>query len=160
MLEKKGKEIESQMLNTINNYKRSLAEKKAQLDRAENAVKAAKGFGDLSENTEYVNARNLASRLIVEIITLQDTIDTYDKYAAKYTPTGKVQIGSVVKLLDVGLDTVRYVKVYPPGLGNAKIGALAANSPVGIAILGKSSGTTIEVQAPIGTLLYSIQEVL
>lgn len=160
MLAKKGKEIESQMLNTINNYRKSLAEKKAQLDKAEKAVKEAKGFGDLSENTEYVNARNLASRLIVEIVTLQDTIDTYDRHTAKYTPTGKVQIGSVVQLLDVDLNIVRYVKVYPPGLGNAKIGALAANSPVGAAILGKESGTTVEVHAPIGTLPYTIQEVI
>ena len=69
-------------------------------------------------------------------------------------------VGSTLKVIDRKHNATLYIKIYPTGLGNAKIGAISEATPLGAAVLGKSSGTEVTVKAPLGYIPYYIEEVL
>ena len=69
-------------------------------------------------------------------------------------------VGSTLKVIDRKHNATLYIKIYPTGLGNAKIGAISAATPLGAAVLGKSKGAEVTVKAPVGYIPYYIEEVL
>ena len=63
-------------------------------------------------------------------------------------------------MVDLKHSSTLYIKIYPTGLGNAKIGAISVATPLGVAVLGKTAGTEVIVKAPLGDIPYLIEEVL
>lgn len=160
VLETKSKEIESQIENHINNLKKELASLQGKLKEAQDTAQRASAMGDRSENAEWQIANDEIARYTVSIMSLDNTLDTYKKFSTSYTPTGKVMIGSTLKVVDLKHNSTLYIKIYPTGLGNAKIGAISVATPLGIAVLGKTAGTEVIVKAPLGDIPYLIEEVL
>lgn len=156
----KGREIESQVANHIRNLKTELNALQAKLKEEQDTAQRASAMGDRSENAEWQIANDNIARYTVSIVSLMDTLDVYNKYTASYTPTGKVMVGSTLKVVDRARGSTLYIKIYPPGLGNAKIGAITTATPLGVAVLGKTAGTEVIVKAPLGDLSYYIEEVL
>ena len=159
-LAQKSREIDKNFSQTMENLRRKLQDRQAELKNQQEAAKRASAQGDRSENAEWQIANDNVARLVMEISSLEGTLDIYERYKASYSPSGKVMLGSTVKLLDRQRGVTLFVKIFPPGLGNAKIGAIASTTPVGSAILGKVSGAEVVVKAPIGEIPYYIEEVL
>lgn len=156
----KGREIESQVANHIRNLRMELEALQLKLKEEQETAQRASAMGDRSENAEWQIANDNIARYTVSILSLMDTLDTYEKYTSSYTPTGKVMVGSTLKVVDRTRGSTLYIKIYPPGLGNAKIGAITTATPLGSAVLGKVAGTEVIVKAPLGDLPYYIEEVL
>lgn len=160
VLANKSHEIASQVDNHIQNLRMELESLQAKLKEEQNLAQRASAMGDRSENAEWQIANDNIARYTVSIVSLMNTLDTYEKYTTSYKATGKVMVGSTLKVIDKLHSTSLYIKIYPPGLGNAKIGAISTATPLGSAVLGKVPGTEVIVKAPLGDIPYLIEEVL
>ena len=119
-------------------------------------IKTARGFGDLSENSEYDEAKSAQRANEEEIAELELKIRNAKIIDEKEIDTKTVQIGNLVKLLDIEFnEEVEYTIV-----GSTEVN-LAENkvsnvSPIGKALLGRKKGETVNVEAPAGTIQYKI----
>lgn len=121
-------------------------------------LKEARSHGDLSENSEYDDARNEQAFVEGRIMMLENTL----RNAQVIEETGDpdmVQLGSTVVLKDLEYgDTLEYTIVGSVEADpmNHKI---SNESPVGRAIMGQKKGVTVEVEAPAGSIKYEIVSV-
>jgi transcription elongation GreA/GreB family factor len=156
----KSKEIEAQVANNVSNLRAYVDNLKEKLQEEQEIYRRASAQGDRSENAEWQISKDKIAQLTVSIMSGTSMLDTYEKYKASYQHTGRVMLGATVKVRDKALDAQLYLKLYPPGLGNAKIGALSIATPLGLAILGKTAGAEVTVKAPSGDIVYIVEEVL
>ncbi|MCF8012049.1 MAG: transcription elongation factor GreA [Clostridiales bacterium] len=122
-------------------------------------IKQAIEFGDISENSEYEDAKNEQAFIEGRIITLEKMIRNA-RVIADNNNTNEVSIGSTVKLRDVEYnDEIQYTIV---GSMETEPDAnkISNESPVGMAILGKKKGDIVEVYVPAGTLKYEIVDIV
>lgn len=118
-------------------------------------LKAAIALGDLSENSEYDDAKNEQGRLESEISELEAKLRTSEIIHATEN-TGKVTIGSTVTIRDVELgedDTYMIVGSTEADPDKKKI---SDESPLGVALLNKTAGVTVQVHAPAGIIEFKI----
>ena len=116
------------------------------------AIKKAREFGDLSENFEYHAAKNEQGLLEARIRTLRARLDTAE--IVEESASGHVGIGSVVDVKDEGGETMT---VEVSSVGGA--GTVSQTSPLGSALLGKSVGDVVSVEAPRGSWQATITQV-
>ena len=121
-------------------------------------LKAAIALGDLSENSEYDDAKNEQGRLEGEISELEAKLRNSDIIQAQAS-TGKIVIGSTVTVRDVELDEVETYMIVGSTEADPDNNKISDESPLGAALLGKDMGTTIQVNAPAGLLEFEILEV-
>ena len=133
------------------NYLRT--EKRAEIaDR----IKVALGFGDLSENSEYDEAKNAQAENEVKIVELENKIRHAKIIDEKEIDTETVQIGNTVKVLDVEFDEkIEYTIVGSTEVDLAE-NRISNESPLGKALLGAKKNKTVEVNAPAGVMKYKI----
>ena len=121
-------------------------------------IKEAREFGDISENSEYDDAKNEQAMLEQRIASVEEKLRSATVIDAKDLTTDIVQVGSVVKVADQesGKDQtftiVGSAEAKPPE-------RLSNESPVGRAIIGKKKGETVEVATPRGSLKYKILDI-
>ncbi|MFZ5817382.1 MAG: transcription elongation factor GreA [Bacillota bacterium] len=124
-------------------------------------LKEARSYGDLSENSEYDDARNEQAFVEGRITMLENTLRNavvIDEEAAAQA-AGEVRLGSTVVLRDLEYgDLLEYTLVGSVEADPAK-NKISNESPVGRAIIGKQKGVTVEVEAPVGTIKYEIVDV-
>ena len=145
--------------------KEGLEKMKKELDelrstkRAEIAqrLKAAIAMGDLSENSEYDEAKNAQAFLEGRILQLEQQIRTAQviEKAAK----GRVDVGSTVLIEDMEEHLQEKVTIVGSTESNPFEGRISNESPVGKAILGQKVGAVVKVTTPIGELDYKIVSV-
>ena len=115
-------------------------------------LKAAIALGDLSENSEYDDAKNEQAFLEGEILDLEAKIRNSD--IIKNDVTDVVQMGNTIVLKDLEFDEIETYTL---------VGTTEADpsdeSPVGRAILGQKVGAQVDVQAPSGIIKYEIVEI-
>ena len=119
-------------------------------------IAIARGFGDLSENAEYDEAKKEQAKVEAEINRLQATIRTATVVADDEITTEKVSIGTIVKVKDVDEgDTVEYAIV---GANEADPfeNRISVDSPVGQGLLGAKKNQTVSILIPNGTIRYKI----
>ena len=117
-------------------------------------IKVALGFGDLSENSEYDEAKNATK--IAEIKSKNKHAKIIDE-RKKNKKT--VQIGNTVTLYDVEFDEeVEYTIVGSTEVNLAE-NKISNESPMGKALLGAKKGQTVEVNAPAGVIKYEIKKI-
>jgi transcription elongation factor GreA len=116
------------------------------------AIKKAREFGDLSENFEYHAAKNEQGLLEARIRTLRSRLDHAE--IVEHASGDEVGIGSVVEVEDEHGETMT---VEVSAVGGA--GTVSPTSPLGSALLGHSSGETVDVQAPRGSWRATIRAV-
>ena len=120
-------------------------------------LKAAIALGDLSENSEYDDAKNEQGRLEGEISDLEAKLRNSDIIHAQ--AADKVMIGSTVTIRDVELDDVETYMVVGSTEADPDNNKISDESPLGVAILGKGAGTIVQVHAPAGVIEFEILEV-
>ena len=119
-------------------------------------IKVALGFGDLSENSEYDEAKNAQAENEAKIAELENKIRHAKIIDEAEIDTKTVQIGNTVKLYDVEFDEeVEYTIVGSTEVNLAE-NKISNASPIGKALLGAKKGTTVDVQAPAGVIQYKI----
>jgi transcription elongation factor GreA len=122
-------------------------------------IKHAREFGDISENSEYDDAKNEQAMLEQKIAQLEERLASARVIEAEDVPTGVVAVGTRVRLKDVDAnETIEYV-IVGSAEANPAERKLSNESPVGKAIIGRKKGETVEVAAPRGSLKYKIIDV-
>lgn len=121
-------------------------------------LKAAIALGDLSENSEYDDAKNEQGRLESEISELEAKLRNSDIIKAAAS-TGKVVIGSTVTVRDVELDVEETYMIVGSTEADPDNNKISDESPLGVALLNKSAGVTVQVHAPAGVIDFEILDV-
>ncbi len=156
-------------MGTENRYKmsqESLDKIKEELDYLETVrtkevaeqIKEARSFGDLSENSEYDEAKTEQGKLYSRIAELKDLIENaqIDNTTAM---AGTIGHGSHVKVRDLEDDSVVEYQIVGSQDANPMHGRVSSDSPFGMALLGHKAGDKITVEAPVGQLKYAILEI-
>ncbi|SFR09347.1 transcription elongation factor GreA [Desulfoscipio geothermicus] len=123
-------------------------------------IKQAIEFGDISENSEYEDAKNEQAFIEGRILTLEKMLRNAKIIDDENLGTEVVSIGSTVLLRDVEFgDEVKYTIVGSAEADPEK-NKISNESPVGKAILGKNKGETVDVTVPAGVLKYEILDII
>ncbi|TCZ74350.1 transcription elongation factor GreA [Paenibacillus albiflavus] len=122
-------------------------------------IKVAIGYGDISENSEYEDAKNEQAFIEGRVITLEKMLRNARIINNDDVDTDVVSVGSIVTLKDLEFgDSVEYTIV-----GTAESdpfqNKISNESPVGKAIIGKQIGSIVDVQVPAGVIQYEIMEI-
>ncbi|MCF0120692.1 MAG: transcription elongation factor GreA [Oscillospiraceae bacterium] len=121
-------------------------------------IKEARSFGDLSENSEYDEAKTEQGKLYSKIAEIKNLIENAE-IVTKSEETDKVGIGSRVTVLDIEFDEeVEYTLVSSQEV-NPVENKLSDDSPFGKAVVGHRVGDTVEVDAPAGKLSFKILKI-
>ncbi len=119
-------------------------------------IKVALGFGDLSENSEYDEAKTAQSENEVKIAELENKLRYAKIIDESEIDTKTVQIGNTVKVLDIEFnEEVEYTIVGSTEVDLAE-NKISNESPLGKALLGAKKGATVDVDAPAGVMQYKI----
>ena len=119
-------------------------------------IKVALGFGDLSENSEYDEAKTAQAENENKIAQLEDKLRHAKIIDEKDIDTETVQVGNIVKVLDMEFDeelTYTIVGSTEVDLSQNKI---SNESPIGKALIGAKKNQIVEAQAPAGVIKYKI----
>ena len=119
-------------------------------------IKQALAFGDISENSEYDEAKNEQAQVEGRIVQLENMLKNAKLIDEDDVSTDVVGLGSKVMLYDIEFD--EEVKYHIVGSTEANPSAfrISNESPVGRALIGKVVGDTIEVVAPDGVIKFKI----
>lgn len=122
-------------------------------------IKQALAFGDISENSEYDEAKNEQAKNELRIIQLENMLKNATVIDEDEIDTNYVRLGTRVKVYDIELD--EEVEYYIVGSTEADPleQRISNDSPVGRALLGKKPGDTVTVQVPDGTVQLKILEI-
>lgn len=123
-------------------------------------IKQAIEFGDITENSEYEDAKNEQAWIEGRILTLEKMLRNAKIIDDENLGTDEVTLGSTVVLKDMEYnEQVEYTIVgsVEADPANSKI---SNESPVGKAIIGKGKGSVVEVTVPAGVLKYQIVDIL
>ncbi|HEY8346603.1 MAG TPA: transcription elongation factor GreA [Symbiobacteriaceae bacterium] len=123
-------------------------------------LKEARALGDLSENSEYEDARNEQAFVEGRIVTLENTLRNAkvieDDGSANQ---GEVRLGSTVTLKDLEYGDILEYTIVGSVEADPENRKISNESPVGKAIMGKTKGTIVTVEAPAGNIQYEILDV-
>ena len=121
-------------------------------------IKVALSFGDLSENSEYDEAKNEQAIIEAKIKTLETQLQNARIIDDSEIDTQSVSIGVTVKLNVGGVTEVTY-KIVPTSDSDPLAGRISDESPVGAALVGKKLGESVSVETPGGIVEYTILDI-
>ncbi|MCQ2418817.1 MAG: transcription elongation factor GreA [Clostridia bacterium] len=123
-------------------------------------IKVARSFGDLSENSEYDEARDQQAKLYARIAEVEDilahavVIDDAVSEGSDY-----IGLGSLITVKDLELNEEEEYTIVGSQEANPRLGRISDDSPFGRAILGKREGDKVTVEAPEGAIEFLIIKV-
>ena len=119
-------------------------------------IKIALGFGDLSENSEYDEAKGAQAANEAKIAELENKLRYAKIIDESEIDTKTVQVGNTVKILDVEFDEEETYTIVGSTEVDLSQNKISNESPIGSALLGAKKGQTVEVNAPAGVIKYKI----
>lgn len=122
-------------------------------------IKQAIAFGDLTENTEYDEAKNEQAFIEGRIVTLENMLKNAKVIDDDDITTDVVSIGCTVKLLDKEFNEVTEYTIVGSAEADPSRNRISNESPVGRSLIGKSMGEEVEVVVPDGTISFQILEI-
>lgn len=122
-------------------------------------IKAATEFGDLSENSEYDDAKNEQAFIEGRILTLEKQVRNAKIIETQGLSADRVSVGSSVVLRDLETQEEVEYKIVGSVEANPLDMKISNESPVGKSLLGRTPGERVEVHAPRGTLQYQIVQI-
>ena len=128
-------------------------------DEVAEMIKVARGFGDLSENSEYDEAKNEQGKLYSRISELENVLLHAVIIEENDMPTDQVAIGSTVTVTAPDKGMTRTFKIAGSQEANAMQGIISEDSPFGKALMGHKEGETVTVRAPAGEMRYQIDKI-
>ncbi|AJA49767.1 transcription elongation factor GreA [Clostridium pasteurianum DSM 525 = ATCC 6013] len=122
-------------------------------------IKVALSFGDLSENSEYDEAKNDQAFLEGRIIQLENMLKNATIVDEADIPKDKVNVGSLVKVKDYEFDEEVDFLIVGSAEADPLKNKISNESPIGSALIGKKVGEIVEVQVPDGINKFEILEI-
>ena len=128
-------------------------------DEVAEQIKIARGFGDLSENSEYDEAKTEQGKLYSRIAEVEEILGNCVVIEDSDDGGEYVRIGSTVTVLDKEFDETEVYKIVGSQEADPMNGVISEDSPFGKALLGKNAGDEVTVDAPAGPVEYKILKV-
>ncbi len=122
-------------------------------------IKEARSFGDLSENSEYDEAKNEQAKLYGRIAEIENILSHAVIIDETEDSTGKVSLGCTVKVRDLEDDEIGLYAIVGSQEADPANFRISDDSPFGRAMAGKTVGDIVEVDAPVGLLRFEILSV-
>ena len=122
-------------------------------------IKVALGYGDLSENSEYDEAKNEQAQVEERIIKLESMIRRAVIIDESKIDSNVVTIGSIVKVNDMDFEEEVEYTIVGSAEADPYEGKISNESPVGKALLGRTIGDIVDVQVPDGVAKFEILEI-
>ena len=122
-------------------------------------IKEARSFGDLSENSEYDEAKTEQGKLYSKIAEMKVLIENAEIIEKTELDADTVHLSSYVKLLDVDENDEIEYQIVGSQEANPMQGRISDESPIGRAILGHRVGETVTVDAPAGEMRFTVLSV-
>ncbi len=122
-------------------------------------IKQALAFGDLSENSEYDEAKNEQAFIEGRIVSLENMLKNAKIIDDEDIETDSVSVGSIVKILDVEFDEIIEYTIVGSAEANPSQNKISNESPVGKALIGKGVGDEVTVNVPDGIIKFKILEI-
>ncbi|HIT32818.1 MAG TPA: transcription elongation factor GreA [Candidatus Enterenecus stercoripullorum] len=122
-------------------------------------IKEARSFGDLSENSEYDEAKNEQGKLYSRIAELENILANCSVIEEEDMDTDTVRLGSKITVEDVELGDQETYQVVGSQEADPMNGRISEESPFGKALLGKSVGELVIVEAPAGNVEYKVLDI-
>ena len=122
-------------------------------------IKEARSFGDLSENSEYDEAKTEQGKLYSRIAEVKNLIENAVVVEKTEVEEGVFVIGSAVKVLDVEENEEQEYKIVGSQEADPMAGRISDDSPFGFALKGHRAGDVVTVEAPVGELQFKILSV-
>ena len=122
-------------------------------------IAVARGFGDLSENAEYDEARNEQAKVEARILELESLIENAEIIDESTMDARSISLGSVVKLLDEEFDEEITYSIVGSNQADPLEQKISDQSPIGRALMGKKAGERVTVLAPAGEINFRVLEV-
>lgn len=122
-------------------------------------IRVARGFGDLSENSEYDEAKNEQAVVEARIKKLEDQLKHVKIISKDQISTNEVTVGCRVKILDMDFDEEMEYVIASSVESHSDLNSISDESPVGKGLLGHKVGDCVEIHAPAATLKLKILEI-
>ena len=119
-------------------------------------IKVALGFGDLSENSEYDEAKNAQAANEIKIAELEEKIKYAKIIDESEIDTEVVQVGNIVKVRDLEFDEVMEYTIVGSTEVDLSANKISNESPIGSALLGAKKNQIVEAQTPGGVVKYKV----
>jgi transcription elongation factor GreA len=119
----------------------------------------ARGFGDLSENAEYDEAKNEQSRIEAKIVEMENTLRNCIVIEDEDVTTDTVGVGNTVKVLNQKLKAEQVFTIVGANETNPKEMKISSESPIGATLLGKKVGQVVPVETPGGVIKMKVLEI-
>ncbi len=143
------KKLEAELEDLKTNGRRDIAER----------IKIARGYGDLSENSEYDDAKNEQAKIEARIVELEAMLKNYEIITDDEISGDKVVIGVTVTIKDVNSKEQFTYAIVGSAEADPISGKISDESPVGKALIGHKVKETVEVELPDGKALYKIVDI-
>ena len=140
----------------VKEYKFLTTEKREQV---RHAIDEARSFGDLSENSEYDEARNEQAKTEARIAELKEMMENAIIVDEAKLDASVISLGSFVKAHDKEFDEDVEYTIVGSNEANPMEGKISDLSPIGRALIGKKAGDNVTVHAPGGEVVLEILEV-
>ena len=122
-------------------------------------IAVARGFGDLSENAEYDEAKKEQAKVEEQITKLQQTIRTATVVADDEITTERVSIGTIVKVKDLDEGESYEYAIVGANEADPMENKISNESPVGAGLIGAKRNQTVTITIPAGTLRYKVTSI-
>ncbi len=122
-------------------------------------IKVALGYGDLSENSEYDEAKNKQAQMEIRIVEIETMLKNAKVIDEAEISTDTVSLGCTVTVYDVEFDEELQYNIVGSTEADPSNGKISDESPVGTALLGKKVGDIVEVPAPAGSIELKVVEI-
>ena len=122
-------------------------------------IKVALSFGDLSENSEYDEAKNEQGKVEARIAELEAMLQNVKVLDTSDLSTEHISIGNKVVLKDIETGEKMELHIVGSKEVDMKNGKISNESPVGRACMGRTKGEIIDVEAPVGILKFEILDI-
>ena len=122
-------------------------------------IKIARGYGDLSENSEYDEAKNEQAKIEARIVEIEAMLKNCEIIGEVKGKPKSVTLGVKVKVYDAEFEEENEYQVVGSNEADPRNGKISDESPVGKALMGKKVGDEVTVEAPAGEIKLKILEI-
>ena len=122
-------------------------------------IAIARGFGDLSENAEYDEAKNEQSRIEAKIVEMENTLRNCIVVEDDEVSTDTVGVGNSVKVFNETLKMEQIITIVGANETDPAKLKISSDSPIGAALLGSKVGDVVTVEVPMGIMKMNVLEI-
>ena len=122
-------------------------------------IKVARSYGDLSENSEYDDAKNEQAIIEARIVTIEATLKNAVLIDEENISNEHIHVGSKVRVENLRINKEIEYRIVGSREADPASGKISDESPIGMALVGRSVGDVVEVEVPAGTVGLKVLEI-